>query len=1306
MTDSEPNAAIQELMARGLVASAPPPRLLARGNVDRSDPTRESWLVVLPSGQPAKLTLGRHLADLSARHAALSQACPTITTRQLHFVQHPSADAILETFFAGPSAESAATSRSLTRETIRHAVARTWSALAATERPSTESSRIAEWNDWTKRLLSLPVWSPPEGRDLQEQILPALYAQLATGAPVTRWTNGDFLPANILVNDAGEVRLVDAEFAARTHFFAEDAVRFRLLSPAARAEPDLFAGLLPEPDLGWHLYFWLRQYQLEAEQNTPDYLARVRLPRLGAIRRLGEMVLGHPFTGWSAPATEVHYALEVADWQQTADYAIVLTGWCHLPAAQLREVVVTHDGAVLARARPTARPDVQTHFGGDPAAAATGFLLAFPFAEPDARLVLSAQAGDGALLPFHSFRSGDLPGRGPMVENFTRWAALYDPDPSPPAESISGPLFSILLPIFETPPDFLRSCLESVCRQHYSRWELCVVDDASPTDDTRAIVGDYAGRDPRVRFQRRPANGGISRATNDALAQARGEFVVLLDHDDLLRPHALTEFARRLIQDPALDALYSDEDKITADGTRIIPFPKPGYSPEFLLGVMYVGHALCVRTSLAREAGGFDPAFDGIQDYEFFLRVRERTGRIGHVPRILYHWRQSPASSALHGNIKGDMDQKQAAAVQAHLRRRGRTEQVIPHGRHRLRLIATSAPTVEEVHPNPGENGLAALRRAVAASTADVLVLLSAETLGPGTDWMPALAATAALDDSGLVAPLILSAEGRVLESGWTAGPEGSRPLMRGFDASGDGQNGSLLCTREVAAVSPLCVAVSRSRCAAMFATGSASESWLEFCERWRRAGQFHRVCAPARIQLAIPWRAPAPTLGATQLADPFFNPHFDPRRADYSLARPPPFAPPVLWHLDTPLTAGTHSGCLILRGWGFGSDGRPLRAVRAKAPGLAYFGAVGLPRPDVRMALPAAPNDNSGFEIRGILPPGRVDLELEASVADGTWHPLSSATLEVPRPRVPLWLRGGDWLELMYRQMPTHVAHPPRPVQRERFPRHRPSAPAPRLTIVTPSYNQARFLPETMRSVLEQADVACDYVVQDGGSTDGSAAYIESQAGRLHAWASERDDGQADAIVRGFARTSGEPNDAMAWINSDDFYLPGALGYVAGYFARHPEVDVVYGHRIVVDEESREIARWFMPRHDPTVLQLNDFVPQETLFWRRRAWDRVGGVDPTFKFAMDWDLLLRFQAAGARIVRVPYFLACFRVHATQKTAAQMQGVGQEEIIRLRQRTHGRSISPAELEGHPALLRYLRRSAFIGWLWSCGVRCP
>ena len=402
--------------------------------------------------------------------------------------------------------------------------------------------------------------------------------------------------------------------------------------------------------------------------------------------------------------------------------------------------------------------------------------------------------------------------------------------------------------------------------------------------------------------------------------------------------------------------------------------------------------------------------------------------------------------------------------------------------------------------------------------------------------------------------------------------------------------------------------------------------------------------------------------------------------------------------HIDQPDFQNPLPRCVIIRGWCFLANGEAIAGVRLHSGKRCLNGIVGLPRPDVRAAIPSAPHDNTGFEIRGTLPSGRRDIHIEIQRSDGNWQTLDSRKINIEYGWLPLWLGGGDWTELMFFQMPGHMQHPPISLRNENFPTGaNRRGEKPRLSIVTPSFQQARYLPATLRSVLDQKQVGCDYVVQDGGSNPSV---------RLSAWESTRDNGQADAIVRGFAKTTGGPDDLMAWINSDDFYLPGALAFVVDYFARHPSVDVVYGHRILVDENSQEIGRWFLPPHDDEVLRLNDFVPQETLFWRRRIWDKVGGLDTSFKFAMDWDLLLRFQAAGARIVRVPYFLACFRIHAAQKTSSAMQSTGQSEITRLRERTFERPFPPQELEKNPRLLSYLRRSAFIEFLWKFGVRAP
>lgn len=245
---------------------------------------------------------------------------------------------------------------------------------------------------------------------------------------------------------------------------------------------------------------------------------------------------------------------------------------------------------------------------------------------------------------------------------------------------------------------------------------------------------------------------------------------------------------------------------------------------------------------------------------------------------------------------------------------------------------------------------------------------------------------------------------------------------------------------------------------------------------------------------------------------------------------------------------------------------------------------------------------------------------------------------------------------------------------------------PAPTISIVTPSFRQGHFLERTLYSVLNQRYPALEYVVQDGGSTDDSVDILRRYESSLTRWISEPDHGQGDAINRGFAHSSGE---IMAYLNSDDLLLPGALAYVASYFAAHPEVDVVYGHRVMIDEHDRQIGSWVLPRHDNDELALLDFVPQETLFWRRTAWDAAGGrIDPSLSFAIDWDLLLRLRDNGARMVRLPRFLGAFRVHDEQKTLTWLDQC-EIECNALRQRTHGRAVAHEE-----ALARatpYMRR---------------
>ncbi len=222
---------------------------------------------------------------------------------------------------------------------------------------------------------------------------------------------------------------------------------------------------------------------------------------------------------------------------------------------------------------------------------------------------------------------------------------------------------------------------------------------------------------------------------------------------------------------------------------------------------------------------------------------------------------------------------------------------------------------------------------------------------------------------------------------------------------------------------------------------------------------------------------------------------------------------------------------------------------------------------------------------------------------------------------------------------------------------------PLPRISIVTPSYNQARFVGWTARSVFLQRYPNLEYIMMDGGSKDDTVEVLRPYADRFAYFVSERDKGQSDAIHRGFQRATGE---IMAYLNSDDMLAPGALHFVARFFADHPDVDAVYSHRVTVDGRNRVKWYWVLPEHSDWYMVRWDLIPQETCFWRRRIFDRCGNVDPTFRFAMDYDLFVRFmRAAPGRMRRLDRFLGVFRQHDEAKTTRLMETIGAEEIRRV-----------------------------------------
>jgi GT2 family glycosyltransferase len=232
------------------------------------------------------------------------------------------------------------------------------------------------------------------------------------------------------------------------------------------------------------------------------------------------------------------------------------------------------------------------------------------------------------------------------------------------------PLFSIITPVFNTPALWLGEAVESVLRQAYENWELVLIDDGSTLAETVELLATIAGRDSRIVVVRRESTGGISAASNSGLERAGGEWIGLLDHDDVLEPDALFEVVKYLQTNPETDLIFSDEDKITEEGLAAPQF-KPDWSPDFLLSYNYLCHFTTIRRAIVERAGRFRPEFDGAQDYDLFLRVSELTTRIHHLPRILYHWRRSETSTSDNIRRKPQALEAGRRAVENHLVRRG-----------------------------------------------------------------------------------------------------------------------------------------------------------------------------------------------------------------------------------------------------------------------------------------------------------------------------------------------------------------------------------------------------------------------------------------------------------------------------------------------------------------------------------------------------------------------------------------------------------------------------------------------------------
>jgi GT2 family glycosyltransferase len=401
--------------------------------------------------------------------------------------------------------------------------------------------------------------------------------------------------------------------------------------------------------------------------------------------------------------------------------------------------------------------------------------------------------------------------------------------PATPAPTGPPPTISVLTPVHDPPLHMLQEAIASVHNQTYPHWQLCLVDDGSTHPEIITALRHHAAADPRIHLTRHDTAGGISAATNTALHDATGDYIALLDHDDTLTPDALQHVADQITADPDLDMLYSDED-IIDDAGPIERHPKPGWSPEHMTALMYTCHLGVYRRTLALAAGGFQSRFDGCQDYDFVLRLMDRTDRIAHIPRVLYHWRAHARSTAGGDQAKPYAYLAQPGAIAEHLRRcridaeiqfgpspglhrivhrvdpstsvafvlavrdaRGLRDAAAswlaqPHPTWTVIVTAPSAtlPTVTDalaaagipdrrittIPTDPDAAAAAALATAAQAATAEHLLLLQTPLVGLTFDWLTRLLGYSAQPGIAAAGPVLLAADGRIDQAG-VALPDG-----------------------------------------------------------------------------------------------------------------------------------------------------------------------------------------------------------------------------------------------------------------------------------------------------------------------------------------------------------------------------------------------------------------------------------------------------------------------------------------------------------------------------------------------------
>lgn len=674
------------------------------------------------------VSVGKNLQETFKKTELVFENFPKFSCKPIFIIGNDEFQLFGQEFFDGVPIDNCLQSGTQTQKDISNILIDLEKELSKSEEDSDQNNLLAEIHNFEKKILCLPIFTPIDKHLLVNYFFPIFKKKICRFKPKIRLTPGDLAARNIVVNQNGDYRIIDCEFAHKTHFYDGDWIRLSLFSNPQLSSLAFFKDKLKVIDPIMHSYFHFQQLILNKKVHTEDKWRSFAISDLsGFILNLIDEVFKSKDCIILESIFQKQKSLELTLQEKNCtissaqDYLVNekkekkslesrLFNEQALTESKQKEITNQNELInILSRdyemeKKLTKLKELELEFERKVSAAKETELNS----EKKARTVRESQLISEIEIksdkisrletsfswkitsPFRFFRRLVLDPTKKIflsrknnlalnTNDYLSWVTQNDTlglrEEKIYKELLSNlqikPLISVLMPVYNTPEKFLRIAIESVINQIYLNWELCIADDCSTHPTVRKVLEEYSQKDSRIKIIYRKASGHISEASNTASTLASGDFIAMLDHDDMLREHSLLLTVKAIEENKNVVLLYSDEDKINELDQRFSPFFKPNWNPDLLRSQNYICHMLVIRRGEFLKHKGFRAGYEGSQDWDLLLRLTETldSGEIVHIPKILYHWRAIENSTALSSNNKEYSTKSSLKALHEHYKR-------------------------------------------------------------------------------------------------------------------------------------------------------------------------------------------------------------------------------------------------------------------------------------------------------------------------------------------------------------------------------------------------------------------------------------------------------------------------------------------------------------------------------------------------------------------------------------------------------------------------------------------------------------